>query len=348
MKIRATLLVFVLIVTNFLSLAAPVNAIPREEVTTYHLHSDHLGSVRRITDENGKVIESRDYLPFGRQVATDPDGEPETTLGFTGHERDDHGSGAIDDWDYMHARYYSPWLGRFGSVDPVLGSMTAPQSWNRYSYAINNPLRFVDPTGMYDIDCGQASAKQCEKSAKQVAKQIVRLANSKGSRAQAAAAALGIQGDGNGVVITFVNKMKAAETAVTQAVGNAANNGLDIISTVTLVTGDRGDSLLITLGHEGTHVENGFAFWGSVDYATGIGNPALDLTQYADEFSAFLTTDEIVKEEIGTSLSFGGETLGAGVTPADRDLAIGRILADPSGLYGMTTSKPGGKFSGGP
>ncbi len=153
MKIRATLLVFVLIVTNFLSLAAPVNAIPREEVTTYHLHSDHLGSVRRITDENGKVIESRDYLPFGRQVATDPDGEPETTLGFTGHERDDHGSGAIDDWDYMHARYYSPWLGRFGSVDPVLGSadVRIPQTWNRYSYGRNNPVVFADPDGEFAV-----------------------------------------------------------------------------------------------------------------------------------------------------------------------------------------------------
>ena len=49
--------------------------------------------------------------------------------------------------EYMHARYYSPNLGRFLSVDPVGGSVGSSQSWNRYSYVINNPLVFVDPSG---------------------------------------------------------------------------------------------------------------------------------------------------------------------------------------------------------
>jgi RHS repeat-associated protein len=49
--------------------------------------------------------------------------------------------------DYMHQRYYSPGLARFVSVDPVLGSTGSSQSWNRYSYAANNPLKFVDPNG---------------------------------------------------------------------------------------------------------------------------------------------------------------------------------------------------------
>ncbi len=52
------------------------------------------------------------------------------------------------DWDYMHARYCSPWLGRFGSVDPLnSGTLADPQTWNRYSYVDNNPLSFVDPNG---------------------------------------------------------------------------------------------------------------------------------------------------------------------------------------------------------
>lgn len=49
--------------------------------------------------------------------------------------------------DYMHARYYSPNLGRFVSVDPVGVSMGSSQSWNRYSYVLNNPLKLVDPDG---------------------------------------------------------------------------------------------------------------------------------------------------------------------------------------------------------
>ena len=50
--------------------------------------------------------------------------------------------------DFMHARYFSSNLGRFLSVDPVGGEVGSSQSWNRYSYALNNPLVLVDPTGM--------------------------------------------------------------------------------------------------------------------------------------------------------------------------------------------------------
>ncbi|MCU0305465.1 MAG: hypothetical protein MUC56_15535 [Thermoanaerobaculales bacterium] len=49
--------------------------------------------------------------------------------------------------DFMHARYYSPNLGRFVSVDPVGGTIGSSQSWNRYSYVDNNPIAVVDPDG---------------------------------------------------------------------------------------------------------------------------------------------------------------------------------------------------------
>jgi RHS repeat-associated protein len=49
--------------------------------------------------------------------------------------------------DYMHARYYNPTLGRFLSVDPVMADTSSSQSWNRYSYVINNPVKLVDPNG---------------------------------------------------------------------------------------------------------------------------------------------------------------------------------------------------------
>src|SRR5437867_12691611 len=47
----------------------------------------------------------------------------------------------------MVARYYEAPLGRFLGVDPAEGVPRDPQSWNRYSYAGNNPLMFIDPTG---------------------------------------------------------------------------------------------------------------------------------------------------------------------------------------------------------
>jgi RHS repeat-associated protein len=49
--------------------------------------------------------------------------------------------------DYMHARYYSSNLGRFLSVDPVGGKVGSSQSWNRYAYVQNNPLKYTDPDG---------------------------------------------------------------------------------------------------------------------------------------------------------------------------------------------------------
>lgn len=53
--------------------------------------------------------------------------------------------------DYMHARYYSPNLGRFLSVDPVGGTVGSSQSWNRYAYVENNPVNLTDPTGKVPV-----------------------------------------------------------------------------------------------------------------------------------------------------------------------------------------------------
>jgi RHS repeat-associated protein len=69
---------------------------------------------------------------------------------YTGHERD---LGATSsELDVMHARYYIPEFARFASVDTVGGDPSSSQSWNRYSYTRGNPLRAVDPTGLYEED----------------------------------------------------------------------------------------------------------------------------------------------------------------------------------------------------
>ena len=68
---------------------------------------------------------------------------------FTGHERDlANLAGPGDDLDYMHARFYSPVTGRFGSMDPINSAQPKhPQSWNKYAYVLDNPSNFRDPTG---------------------------------------------------------------------------------------------------------------------------------------------------------------------------------------------------------
>jgi RHS repeat-associated protein len=110
----------------------------------YHL--DHLGTPRVITNAAGAVVSKHHYLPFGEEmplVAQDSTNRRQ----FTGHERDPE-SGA----DYMMARYYSSSVARFLTVDPGNSEFLAdPQSWNRYTYARNNPLTLIDPDGREPI-----------------------------------------------------------------------------------------------------------------------------------------------------------------------------------------------------
>ncbi len=135
----------------------------------HHLSLDHLGSPRYVTDGAGNFIAEHKYYPFGEE-ATRP-AQNDLPLKFTGHERDFYADGASDDLDYMHARFCDPRVGRFLSVDPVLGSPDIPQSWNRYAYVRGNPLMYVDPTGKYGRGAGFTDEqwKLIEKSQERVA-----------------------------------------------------------------------------------------------------------------------------------------------------------------------------------
>jgi RHS repeat-associated protein len=118
--------------------------------TVRHFHLDHLGTPRAITGSGGALISQRSYFGFGREATSTAQADG-VSLKFTAHQRDQFTGGNTTDYlDYMHARSYDPNLGRFLSVDPVLDTQKAlkePQRWNRYSYVMNNPLRFTDPDG---------------------------------------------------------------------------------------------------------------------------------------------------------------------------------------------------------
>jgi len=114
-----------------------------------HYTLDHLGTPRLITDDQTRQIAAQTFLPFGEELqATFADGA--SIKKFTGHERDSDIGLTGTTLDYMHARYYGGMVGHFLSVDPVLHAdraLLAPQMWNRYAYALNNPLVYTDPTG---------------------------------------------------------------------------------------------------------------------------------------------------------------------------------------------------------
>jgi RHS repeat-associated protein len=138
-KHHAQLVVVFLAIVVFV----PTIATAQDEVVYYH--TDAIGSVRMVTDATGAVVARYDYAPFGTTVPTNPPNSNPDQRQFAGKERDTE-----TNLDYFGARYYASQTGRFTTVDPALDQEKAlvdPQQWNRYAYALNNPLKFVDPDG---------------------------------------------------------------------------------------------------------------------------------------------------------------------------------------------------------
>jgi len=111
-----------------------------------YLISDHLGSTVAITDNTGNILAETRYMPFGEPRA-DVGSITQTDKTYTG-QRDVPDTGLMD----YRARMYSPWLGRFIQPDTIVPGAGNSQAWNRYSYVLNSPLTFIDPTG-HDVDC---------------------------------------------------------------------------------------------------------------------------------------------------------------------------------------------------
>lgn len=120
---------------------------------TRYLHKDHLGSVDTITNESGGVVARLSFDAFGkRRDGSDWVGGPSasdwgaiasiTHRGFTSHEQLDN-----VDLVHMNGRVYDPNTGRFIQADPFIQAPLMSESFNRYSYVVNNPLSLVDPSG---------------------------------------------------------------------------------------------------------------------------------------------------------------------------------------------------------
>lgn len=107
-------------------------------VWQYHL-GDALASVRQVTGPAGLVLRTRSYAPFGSVLSTS--GLAETSYGFTGEWTD------ATELVHLRARYYDPGVGRFLTRDPFPGLPTHPASRHPYTYVLNNPPRYVDPSG---------------------------------------------------------------------------------------------------------------------------------------------------------------------------------------------------------
>ncbi len=118
---------------------------------TFYLHKDHQGSVTLTTDKNGNVVSEGIYDPWGKRTEIYQSSLlagltilPPTDKGYTGHKHID-GMGII----HMGGRIYDPTLGRFLQADPHIQAPLNSQNYNRYSYVLNNPMSYTDPSGYF-------------------------------------------------------------------------------------------------------------------------------------------------------------------------------------------------------
>ncbi|MBK8186090.1 MAG: RHS repeat-associated core domain-containing protein [Cellvibrio sp.] len=131
-----------------------------------YVYNDHLGSVDVITNAVGTAVirQSMSFDAWGSRrsgedwsamslaqitTALVPSGfsRPVTTRGYTGHEMVDE-MGII----HMNGRIYDAKIARFLQADPFIQAATYTQSYNRYSYVVNNPLNKTDPSGFLFSD----------------------------------------------------------------------------------------------------------------------------------------------------------------------------------------------------
>jgi RHS repeat-associated protein len=139
--------------------SAPVVAIKQSGSTNYYyLLRDNLGSITHVVNTSNSVVAEYSYDAWGRMrdpttlAAFNPGSEPSlfTGRGFTGHEH--------LPWFKlinMNGRSYDPLTGQFLSADNYVQAPYFTQSFNRFAYCLNNPLKYTDPSGMYAAPTSQ-------------------------------------------------------------------------------------------------------------------------------------------------------------------------------------------------
>ena len=136
--------------------------------TPYAVETDHLGSITSLYNSSGTKVMGASFDTWGKRTVTT--GTLEFRRGYTGHEHIDgydlinmnsaiereHGEcyspvPSVSRMGEANGRVYDPLIGRFLSPDPFVQMPDFSQSFNRYSYCLNNPYKYTDPDGEFVV-----------------------------------------------------------------------------------------------------------------------------------------------------------------------------------------------------
>ncbi|MBI4650264.1 hypothetical protein HY745_03060 [Candidatus Desantisbacteria bacterium] len=110
----------------------------------YFYHFDRIGSTLALTNSSGSVTDSYAYTPYGKILKHNgSNAQPFTFIGTWGTRMES----ATGDIYHMRARYYDAVTGRFLSRETCWPVISNPMNINTYQYALQNPQKFIDPTG---------------------------------------------------------------------------------------------------------------------------------------------------------------------------------------------------------
>ncbi len=119
-----------------------VREVSASENKLYYLLTDHLGSTAKAVEANtNTVVMELRYRPWGEVRYSSGTGITDYT--FTGQKSEMQELGLL----FYQSRFFDPSLGRFIQADSIVPEPGNPLAWDRYAYVLNNPVKYIDPSG---------------------------------------------------------------------------------------------------------------------------------------------------------------------------------------------------------
>ncbi len=350
-----------------------------------YLTTDNLGSTRIITNQNGEVINRRDFKPFGEEIARSQYGQDNIDDKFATYKRDEETG-----LDFAQARMFGNSFGRFTNPDVVIVNLEriqSPHLLNLYVYSKNNPLRFIDPNGLWEWSAalgGRRSDSSIQEEidflnsgeclTNEMVAQVNELQNiltqrseirtgfalaqqiidalkpnfsSEAATLQAVKDQYGSENDGNNVVIGIRDPNDKSGVAFTKIEG-----GKRIVA-ISSSEISNNNSLFATLMHEGTHLQQ------AGSYLASGNNPALWQAEYqayavasavaiAGQMAARVPAASSSYSVSGTKIGQGNWTSQQSETAIKNHLFnLGLMQVNSQGQHSATPRGLNGAFPGG-